>query len=148
MKIRTKYLGETEISVNHLLRFPQGLPGFPEEKKFILMELPNGGTFQVLQSVQTEELAFIVASPYAFYSDYTFELDDAAIEALQISKPEDVSVYSIVTVRDPFSSSTMNLKAPLVINSSQLLGKQHILKSDLYQTKTPIIQPNAVPKGE
>jgi len=148
MKIQTKYLGETEVSENHLLRFPQGLPGFAEEKEFILMDLPDGGVFQVLQSVQEAELAFIVANPYNFFQDYAFELEDASRVLLQIEKPEDVVVYVIVTVRDPFSSSTVNLKAPIVLNHSRQMAKQQILKNDLYETKTPIVQPKVIQKGE
>lgn len=138
MNIQTKYLGETNISEENIIQFPHGLPGFSDETSFVLMELPDGGTFQVLQSVQTAELAFIVTSPYHFYPNYSINLDDSVVELLKIKQPEDVAIYTIVTVKDPFSASTMNLKAPLVINTKTLLAKQQILNDDRYQTKAPI----------
>lgn len=143
MKIETKYAGVLDIEDDQIIHFPHGLPGFQEEQRFLLMELPDGGLFQVLQSVETTGLAFVVASPYPIMKDYSVNLDEAVQEVLQIEKPEDVAIYGIVTVKDPFSASTINLKAPLIINIKERLGKQQILSTDDYATKTAIIKGEA-----
>ena len=146
MNIQTKYVGEVEINEKQIIQFPSGLPGFLEEKEFVLLDIPGNPVFQFLQSVKSEELAFVVASPYHFYKDYSFKIDDATIEALQIQSEKDVMVLTIVTLKDPFDSSTINLKAPLIINPNKLFGKQYILNSDEYESKA-FIQPTSVRKG-
>jgi|SRR5690606_6075132 len=146
MNIQTKYLGEVEISTQQIIQFSFGLPGFLDEKEFVLLEIPGNPVFQFLQSVQSKDIAFVVANPYHFYKDYRFELDEPTIDALQIESEKDVIVLTIVTVKDPFNSSTINLKAPLIINQQKLLGKQYILNSDEYDSKA-FIQPISVEKG-
>jgi flagellar assembly factor FliW len=146
MKIQTKYLGEVEITTQQIIQFSFGLPGFLDEKEFVLFDIPGNPVFQFLQSVQSKDLAFVVTNPYHFYKAYRFELDETTINALQIESEKDVMVLTIVTIRDPFDSSTINLKAPLIINQHKLLGKQYILNSDEYDSKA-FIQPTSVEKG-
>lgn len=149
MAVQTKYLGEIDIEEAHVVDFPAGLPGFTDEVSFVLLDLPGNPVFQTLQSIETTELAFIVTNPYHFYKDYEFKLDDQIQESLEIKTEADVIVLSTVTLKDPFDTSTLNLKAPIIINSTSKLGKQYILNNDEYLTKAPIVLPDASEaKGE
>lgn len=136
--IQTKYDGEITIDRLQLIKFPAGLPGFVEETSFVLLNIQGNSVFQVLQSATNPKLAFIVTDPYHFYENYVFELDDNIIEALQINTEKDVIVLSIVTLQEPFSKSTLNLKAPVIIHSEERLGKQHIIHDDEFTSKAPI----------
>lgn len=138
MKIETKYLGEVEINKEKIIRFSNGIPGFPNEKEFVLLDLSDNPVFQILQSVQTKYTAFFVINPFVFYKNYSFDLDDSILETLQINNDNEVIILSIVTLREPFQSSTINLKAPVVINSSKMLGKQYILNKEEYPSKAPM----------
>ncbi|MFD1038881.1 flagellar assembly protein FliW [Virgibacillus byunsanensis] len=138
MNIETKYLGEVEIDTSKCITFPNGLPGFVEETKFVLLDLPGNPLFQVLQSTQTSNTAFIVTNPYHFYQAYSFELDDAIIETLNLNDQKDVVVLAIITLRKPFDQSTINLKAPVIINANNGTGKQFILNTDDYPSKASI----------
>ena len=46
---QTKYLGETEIDEDKIITFSQGLPGFPDEREFAILDLPGNEVFHVLQ---------------------------------------------------------------------------------------------------
>ncbi|WP_405100359.1 flagellar assembly protein FliW [Oceanobacillus sp. FSL H7-0719] len=138
MKLQTKYLGEIEVQAEKIIHFPKGLPGFQDETEFIILDLPDNTAFQLLQSVKTSALAFVITSPYLFYQDYTLNLNDDLIELLEIKKQEDVAVYNIVTLKNPFSESTINLRAPIIINTSSLLGKQYILNDSPYSSRAAI----------
>ncbi|MGM8212554.1 flagellar assembly protein FliW [Virgibacillus sp. W0430] len=138
MLIKTKYLGDVEIEQEKIIQFPEGLPGFQDEKMFVLLNIPGNEMFQALQSICTPMLAFIITNPYQFYKDYTFDLVPSIVEKLHIQKPEDVAVYTIVTIKDPFHNSTINLKAPLIIHSKNKQGKQYILSKEEYSAKAPI----------
>lgn len=141
MAIKTKYLGNVKIEQDKTITFENGLPGFIEEKEFTIMDLPGNPIFKVLQSLNTPELAFIVTDPYHFYQDYTFRLDSNILENLKIENEKDVLVFTIVTLTSPFKESTLNLKAPIIINTSKKRGKQYILNDDRHQTKASIVSP-------
>ncbi|MBM7540025.1 flagellar assembly protein FliW [Amphibacillus cookii] len=139
MKIQTKYFGEVEINEQHIMTFPNGLPGFQNQKQFILMDLPDNPVFQILQSIEQETVAFVLASPYQFYQDYHIDLDDSILEQLSITRPEDVRVYGILTLNDDFEKSTINLQAPIILNDKKHLAKQYITNDPNYATRAPIV---------
>lgn len=147
MKIETKYLGDMEIVDSRVIQFPSGLPGFIDETKFVLLDLPDNASFQIMQSIITPSIAFIVTNPYQFYQNYVIDLDEGIIDNLQIEDDKDVIVLVIVTVKDPFNTSTINLKAPIIINSQTKQGKQYILNVDEYPSKAAIA-PSASSTGK
>lgn len=140
MKLKTKYIGEVSVDRSKMIHFPSGLPGFQNETEFVLLNFPGelSTTFQTLQSTKSANLAFIVTNPYHFYQNYEFKLDEQIIEQLEIEQEQDVAVITIVTLKNPFEKSTMNLKAPVIINFEKRLGKQYILNTDKYETRTPL----------
>ena len=137
MNIQTAFLGELEIDDSQTITFEHGLPGFEEEHKFALLHLDEDAVYQVLQSVQTPHVAFVAVNPFVF-TEYSFDLDETTVHSLSISSEEDVAVLSIVTVKEPFSQSTLNLKAPIVINTSSNKAKQTILEKSNFPLRHPI----------
>lgn len=138
--IQTKYLGEVEISEDKIVHFESGIPGFEDEKRFVLLDIDEKIIFQILQSVETKNLAFFVVNPYLLFEDYSIDLNDSIIESLDIREEKDVVVLSIMTLKEPFSESTVNLKAPLIINLKNKRGKQYILQDDTYSMRATIPQ--------
>ncbi|MEK3888038.1 flagellar assembly protein FliW [Bacillus sp. FSL K6-3431] len=138
MNIQTKYHGEVEITEETILYFEKGIPGFADEKKFTLLPLPEQTFVTVLQSVETPALAFVIADPYSFYEKYDFALDDTTVELLQINRAEDVSAFVILTVHDPFETSTANFAAPIIVNVKNNHAKQVILNDEKYKSKHPL----------
>ncbi|MFK4997190.1 flagellar assembly protein FliW [Bacillus sp. N9] len=138
MNIQTKYHGEVDISEDTIITFAKGIPGFPEEKRFTLLPLPEQTSISVMQSLETPTLAFIVADPYSFFKPYDFSLDEHTVELLEIQEANDVSAMVILTVQDPFEKSTANLQAPIVINIKTNKAKQVILNDENYKTKHPL----------
>ncbi|KAA9022053.1 flagellar assembly protein FliW [Niallia endozanthoxylica] len=138
MKIRTKYHGEMNINEEEILRFEKGIPGFPNETRFVLIPLTDDGLFQVLQSTVNEEIAFITTDPFFYKKDYDFVVDDAIVESLGIEQEKDVKVFVIITPKEPFNQSTANLQAPIVINTTNNKARQIILNNTNYLTKHPL----------
>jgi len=138
MKIRTKYHGEMTINEEDILHFEKGIPGFPNEMKFVLIPLTDDGLFQVLQSTVNEDIAFITTDPFFFKRDYDFVVDDAIVESLGIQQEKDVKVVVIITPQEPFNQSTANLQAPVVMNKNNNKARQVILNNTNYLTKHPL----------
>jgi flagellar assembly factor FliW len=134
MKIATKYHGDIDIDEKDIVRFEQGIPGFLEEKQFVLLPLADT-PFVILQSVKTPALGFVLIEPFSYFPSYEIDLDDNTLEQLQITGEQDVALYVILTVADPFDDTTANLQAPIVINVHKRLGKQVILTNTNYKTK-------------
>ncbi|MDD9782370.1 flagellar assembly protein FliW [Priestia megaterium] len=135
MKISTSYHGDIEIDNQQTLTFNQGIPGFLEETEFVILPLPEAEAFQVLQSIQTKELAFIITDPFQFFLDYDFQLELQEIEKLQLQQAKDAAVYVLLTMSDSVEKITANLQAPVIINTKQQLAKQVILMNTAYETK-------------
>ena len=135
MNIQTAYFGELEIDPTNILNFQFGLPGFENEKEFLLLPLEENSIFQVLQSVQTAALAFIITNPYDITTNYNFELEEATIHALEIKDEKEVAVFAIVSLKETIAQSTVNLKAPIVLNTANKKAKQVILNNEDYSIR-------------
>ncbi len=139
MKIATKFLGEVEIIEQDILTFEHGLLGLEEERKFILLPIDADLPLAILQSIERPEIGFVVAYPFAFKKDYNFDISEEDLEQLHLEKEENVLTYSIVTMKDTFQDSTINLLAPLIINMEKKCGKQIVLQdSKSYPLRYPM----------
>ncbi|MFJ7699431.1 flagellar assembly protein FliW [Lysinibacillus fusiformis] len=139
MDIETKFLGTVEINEQDILTFATGLPGFPDAQKFVLLPLDADLPLVVLQSVEQQELGFVLAYPFAFKRDYEFDIDEEDKTDLQIEKEDEIVPYTILTLKETFQESTMNLLAPVIINNVKKLGKQIVLQdSTNYPLRYPI----------
>lgn len=106
-----------------------------EETEFVILPLPEAEAFQVLQSIQTKEVAFIITDPFQFFLDYDFQLEPQEIEKLQLQQVEDAAVYVLLTMSNSVEKITANLQAPVIINTKKQLAKQVILMNTAYETK-------------
>lgn len=121
-----------------MIDFPSGIPGFDHLRKFVILQPDAARPFAFLQSVEEKNLYFIIVDPFEFFPGYEFALTEADQRFLEVSAPEDVAVYCIVTAKTSLAEATMNLLAPVVINVSKRIGKQIVLHGTGYQTKHPL----------
>lgn len=136
MKLNTKNFGELDIDEEKVIAFPEGLPGFEEEKEFVIINNEDEeNPFCWLQSVKNPDLAFVIVDPFFVFSDYSVDLSKTVQEKLKIKDEKDVAVYSIVVVPEDLKKMTANLLGPIVINVRERLGKQVILDDPRYTTK-------------
>lgn len=130
-----------------VIHFEHGLPGFLEEKQFVYQLENEDSPFGYLQSVTNEHLAFIVISPFMFFSDYAIDLPEETVSRLGIESPEDVAIFSIVTLHGELKAATANLLAPVVINLKNLKAEQVILEKTDYTTRHLLFPPQPVKVG-
>lgn len=136
MKLHASSFGEIEIDEENVLTFPEGIPGFEQYKKFVIINNPDEeNPFDWLQSVDNEDLAFVIINPFFAFPDYDITIPESAIEKLRIKDETDVFVYTIVVVPENLEDMTTNLSGPIIINGREKLGKQVILEDKRYTTK-------------
>ena len=122
------------------IQFKKGIPGFENLNNFKILDLEDNKQFKILQSIEEENISFVVTSPFEIYKEYVIDLNDEIIRELEIKNSEDVLVLSIITIGETLEKSTLNLKAPLIINIKNNLGRQLILQSEKYETKHPLMR--------
>lgn len=132
-----------------VVRFGGKILGFEEHDEFQLTVVEENGPYAYLQSLTDENIGFLVAAPFAFYQNYSFELEDHDKNYLGLDNAEEAAVLSIVTIHEPFTDSTLNLLAPLVINYRTGQAMQIVLppKSN-YGTKEPLFRKVPMERGE
>lgn len=139
MKFISKVHGEIEYEESNIITFNKGIPGFNELKKFILLDLHEYEPFKLLQSLEDDEIAMIVTSPYEFFKDYEIKLGDETIKDLKIESPEQVTILTTITLNSDPEKITTNLQGPIVINTSNNIGEQIILDDSKYKVKSPLM---------
>ncbi|MCI8559359.1 MAG: flagellar assembly protein FliW [Lachnospiraceae bacterium] len=133
MKINNKYFGEIEYEAEEKLSFPDGLFGFEEHKEFLPIPFEEGtDTLICLQSLADQDLSFILLNPFAFFVDYDPQISKEDQTAIGSPKEEDISYYVIGVIRDRVADSTVNLKAPIAVNSKTRNARQIILEDPAY----------------
>ena len=131
MKIKTPYLGEVEFKKEDIIVFEKGLYGFEEKQEFILINLNDPDfPFNWLQSIDDENLSFILTSPFLFVDNYEFDLPDIVADSLKINEPKEALIFSVVVLNEYLKESTMTLQAPIVINRKTNKGRQIILEEN------------------
>lgn len=132
-----------------VIRFNGSILGFEEFDEFVVTVVEEDSPYVYLQSLQDENIGFLVALPFVFYPEYTFEIDDKDKALIELKSQEEVAVLNTVTIREPYTKSTVNLLAPLVINISTGKARQVVLppKSN-YGTKEPLFKEAPLESGE
>lgn len=119
--------------------FPAGIPGLPENlKEFIIIALSKESPFFYLQSLQDENIGFILINPFAIYPDYEFDLSDEDMELMGLESSEGLAVFCIVNASKGLKNATVNLLAPVVLNIVTGVGRQIVLLDKRYTVSHPL----------
>ncbi len=141
MEISTKRLGVITIDETHVLHFSKGLIGFPDHRKFVVIDLDKSGIFKWLQSLDDESLGFVIIDPKIAFKNYDPVFSPKDLEPLGAPHPNQLVLLSVVTVPDDIKQMTVNLLAPLVVNPRKRFGKQVITADPTYNTKHYVFGP-------
>lgn len=127
-----------EPSTEPVLRFENGLPGFPEARGFVLVRLDEAGTVFSLRSVDDETLRFLAVPPATFFPDYAPEIPDDAAAALGLSDAADALVLLLVTCQTGLADATANLMAPVIVNVHSHAAAQVVLAGSELPLHAPL----------
>lgn len=140
IKVTTTRFGDIEVKEADAIELPSGLIGFPELKKYVLLDHDKDSPFKWLQSLDDGAIAFVLINPLLFKPDYTVEVTEAEVSDLTIESEEDAVISVIITMPTNPQNMTANLKAPLVFNLKNRRGKQVILNNPAYTTRHNIME--------
>ena len=138
MKVSTKAYGLIDVNEHQRISFPSGLLGFESFREYVLLDAERQ-PFYWLQSLDVEQIAFVLINPFLFRPDYEMNIDNQELLPIGINDPGKALIFSIVTIPADGSPMTANLQGPLVINRDNRLGLQAVLTDSRWKTKHDII---------
>jgi len=138
VKIETKAYGPIEINERQKISFPSGILGFESLKEYAIFDAEQQ-PFYWLQSLDEQDVAFVLINPFIFRPDYEMNIDNEELLPIGVSDPEKALIFSIVTIPVDGSPITANLQGPLVINRETRLGVQAVLTDARWKTKHDIV---------
>jgi flagellar assembly factor FliW len=138
------YFGVLTYKPESAIQFPEGLPGFPEEKSFLLVEQALNKPLLFLQSLTRPDLCFMTLPVAAIQPGYRLAMAPEELETLGLPagrQPEpgaDVLCLAILALNTD-GPPTANLLSPVVINLANRRAVQAIRTDGGYSHRHPLV---------
>jgi flagellar assembly factor FliW len=146
--VSTSRFGQLEVEPGRIMRFDDGLLGFPEAREFALIQTGDDPCFFWLQSCEDPQLAFVVCDPAAFVPGY-----DVSQVPLRAEGREELGLEPGITGPDLDAATqvlaicnrvgdwlTGNLLGPIVVNVLNFRAKQVVLAEKRWGTRHPLLR--------
>ncbi|MGA2134226.1 MAG: flagellar assembly protein FliW [Bryobacteraceae bacterium] len=128
---QTRYFGPVPYDQESILVFPDGIPAFECEKRFLILRQPINEPLVFLQSLDTPGLCFVTLPVLAAAPEFRLRLSPEDGEALGLPSGcppvigRDILCLAILSLQED-SPPTVNLLAPIVVNLRTLRARQAI----------------------
>jgi flagellar assembly factor FliW len=136
----TRDFGKIDYANGDQFFFPQGLPGFPEERVFLPVEIPEQFPLLYLQSVRTPDLCFVALPVNSIVAGYEFRANAGDVVDIGLTPGAqpgpDMLCLALVCFGE--DGPAANLRAPVVINVKNRMGAQIIQNEDRYPIRFPL----------
>ena len=132
----TKF-GTIEVAAHRQIVFSQGIVGFPEETRFVLLQGAEGTSSGWLQSLRTPGLALPVVDGGSLGIEYPVPgTADLAREAG--IEDSEFAVLVVVVARTGADTLTANLLAPIIVGVTKGQATQVILDPRHFSSEFPL----------
>src|SRR3982751_6326655 len=115
MNISSHRFGALEIGEEQVLRFAEGIIGFPNERELGLIPHNSTGFLAWLQSTRSPAIALPVVSAHAFGDKYPDVSIEPSASTLGPSDSDDVALMVVLSAPQG-QPATVNLLAPILVN--------------------------------
>lgn len=133
--------GKVALRDDRLISFPNGLLGLGWCTVFGLSRMPDAdeSPLLLLHCVNDPAITFLCADPDVLGTPLKEEDKKKAIKEVGYT-PKDVQFLAILTLYNDGDAGylTANLRAPVIIDSRQRVGRQHVLSNKDYSTQQKI----------
>lgn len=140
MEINTSRFGAIAVTNEDFIEFSEGILGFSDLRRFVLLDDPNDEIFAWLQSAEEPNIAFPILEPELFEDGFELKLNPSDLQSLKKTGVEDLRTFCIITIPEDPSKMTANLKAPVVVNLEERLARQCVLQDNKLEIREPIFE--------
>lgn len=138
MVIHTSRFGAVSITSEDIINFPEGMLGFNELRRFVLLDDPTDEIFAWLQSCEDPNIAFPILEPELFSTNYSVQLTKHDLETMGLKSLDGIRCFTIITIPSDPTQMTANLKAPVVIHVGTRTARQVVLQDNSLAIREPI----------
>ena len=122
-----------------VISFADGLPGFEQQRRFVLLSGPSFEPFTILRGLGPDAPSFATIDPRTVVADYAPRLNPQDLARLNATAGDTLVWLAIVSL-DASGVATANLGAPVVISAASLRGVQLIDINTAASEDSPAIQ--------
>jgi flagellar assembly factor FliW len=146
VKLLTTRFGTVEVPDRDVLFFSLGVLGFPEVRRYVMLDHGRNTPLKWLQAVDKPELAFPMVSATDLVQDYHITVSPDDLAALAMESTDELLAFVILTIPNGAPErTTANLKAPIVMNPTTHLARQVLVEQDYpIRYPLPVAQPATV----
>jgi flagellar assembly factor FliW len=136
IRVNTRF-GEFEADPRSVLSFPDGLPGFEQCHRFVVLSSTAMAPLQCLHAVDGPPATFLAVDPRVVLAKYRCALTPGDLARLGADASSVLLWLALVAVDDAGAAS-VNLRAPVVINPARMVGYQVVPSNSLYPLRYPL----------
>ena len=136
IRVNTRF-GEFDADPRDVLNFPDGLPGFEQCHRFVVLSSMTMAPLQCIHAVDGPAATFLAVDPRLVLSKYRCVLTQGDMARLGADEKTLLLWLALVAV-DESGEATVNLRAPIVINPSRMTGFQVVPSNSLYPLRYPL----------
>ena len=143
LEVDTTRFGPITVDEQKIITMPFGMLGFPDGKRYAIVQHKENSPFFWYQSVDNPALAFVITSPFLFVPDYSVSLDDAIDKmSWDQEKIEDaVELYVVVNIPNGSPDKmTANLIGPILVNTETFQAVQMVVTDSPYSHRFPLLK--------
>ena len=140
MQVNTLRFGMVEVDEEKAINFGSGIPGVEQYQKYALLQFEESYPIVWLQSLDDTGICLPVLDTFAVLPEYVFDIDDSDVKELELESPDELHVVSVVVIPEDIQGMTVNLAAPIIINTSTGKAMQIVLSGSEYNVRAPVFQ--------
>lgn len=122
MKCFNSQIGEIDYAEAHVFTFAEGLIGFEQTKKVVVINDAEAEPLRWLVSIDDENICLPILDPKCVVTNY---------EAVN-RFPDDTTIAVIASLKEPIEDSTVNMRSPILFDAAKRTGKQIILPDERF----------------
>jgi flagellar assembly factor FliW len=136
IRVKTRF-GEFDADARDVLNFPDGLPGFEQCHRFVVLSSMTMAPLQCLHAVDGPSATFLAVDPRLVLAKYRCVLGPGDLARLGADDKALLLWLALVAV-DEGGEATVNLRAPVVVKPSRMTGFQVVPSNSLYPLRYPL----------
>ena len=139
MLLNTTKFGKVEVNEDYIFTFVEPIIGYDEYHEFALIDYNENSPFKWLQSAENPDLALPVTIPAYFGIQYQFTIPDEKEAVLEAKDANSILALNIANIPNGApQNATVNLLAPIVINTDNKKAIQLILNNSEFSVRHKI----------
>ena len=140
MQVDTLRFGMVEVDEKKIIEFGDGIPGLEQYRKYALLQFEESYPIVWLQSMDDTGICLPVLDTFTVLPDYVFDMDETDVKTLELKSPDELHVVSVVVIPEDIQGMTVNLAAPIIINTLTGKAMQIVLSGSEYNVRAPVFQ--------